>query len=144
MKRARGSMALAATVLAACSSSPTHGGAAGTNVRSGAPLPATQPYVQLTGGANGYLVWPSGSAWLVLSTSDGFRRVGNRTPVTVDTDGGLVGEFTAAASAVAVGTTERLYRSPLLTARTNGPRSTGRSPSSTIPITRRPVTSPAP
>jgi hypothetical protein len=121
MKRVVASVVLAAAVLAACSSMPRQSGENGSTARSGAPLPATEPYVQLTGKSSGYLVWPSGPAWLVLSTTDGFRRVGNRTPVAIETDGGLVGQFTGSASAVAVGTTERLYRSPLLTARTAGP-----------------------
>ena len=92
MKRVRAGVVLTAAVLAACSSTPRQGDEAASSAGSGAPLRASEPYVQLTGGTSGYLVWPSGSAWLVLYTSDGFRQVSNRTPLAIDTEGGLVGE----------------------------------------------------
>lgn len=80
-----------------------------------APLPATTPYVATTGGSTGWAVWPSGTAWLVLQTTDGFAHVTNRTPVAVETDGGLIGSFASDRAAVAVGAHDRLLRSPLLT-----------------------------
>ncbi|MBI1378140.1 MAG: hypothetical protein GC157_11755 [Frankiales bacterium] len=73
-------LALAALLLAACSSGP-------------APQPAdsaTLPRVTMTGPESGYAVWPSGVRWIVLSTTDGWRTVTNRTPVAVPTDGGVV------------------------------------------------------
>ena len=78
-------------------------------------MPATAPYVVMTGGSAGWAVWPSGSAWLVLQTTDGFAHVTNRTPVAVETDGGLIGSFATDHAAVAVGAHNRLLRSPLLT-----------------------------
>jgi len=80
-----------------------------------APLPATTPYIVMTGRSAGWAVWPSGSAWLVLQTQDGFAHVTNRTPVAVETDGGLVGSFAVDRAVVAVGAHNRLLSSPLLT-----------------------------
>jgi hypothetical protein len=80
------------------------------------PLPVTAPYLLMSNATTGVAVWPSGSAWLLLSTSDGFAHVTNRTPIGVETDGGLTLTVTGAQYAVAVGAHDRLVRSPLLSA----------------------------
>jgi hypothetical protein len=105
--------ALACAVLASCSPAGRQGEPPPRQA-AGARLSATEPYVTMTGGRSGYLVWPSGSQWLVLHTSNGFNSVQNRTPVGVATEGGLVADFTADSSVVAVGPTGLLYRSPVL------------------------------
>lgn len=115
MRRRTVAAAAGCLLTAACASGTD--GASGTGGSTPATtLPATQPTVQVAG-SSAYLVWPSGSAWVLLRSSDGFRTVQNRTPVAVETDGGLIGAYTAARSAVAVGVTDKLYRSPLLIAR---------------------------
>ncbi|MDT4924850.1 MAG: Photosynthesis system assembly factor [Pseudonocardiales bacterium] len=81
-----------------------------------APLPATSPYLAVTGTASGYAILPSGGSWVLLQTSDGFAHVVNRTPVAVETDGGLIGSFAPGSAAVAVGAHDRLVRSPVLIA----------------------------
>lgn len=80
------------------------------------PLPVTAPYLVMSNATNGVAVWRSGSAWLLLSTSDGFAHVTNRTPIGVETDGGLTLTVSSQHYAVAVGAHDRLVRSPLLTA----------------------------
>jgi hypothetical protein len=71
----------------------------------------------MTGAQTGYLIWPSGNAWVLLRTTTGFRQVSNETPVAVDTEGGLIADFSATVSAVAVGATGGLDRSPVLIGR---------------------------
>lgn len=107
-------------LVAACGSSANHPDAVVAPPRPG-DLAATQPYLQVESASDAYLIWPSGTAWLVLHTADGFRSVTNRTPLAVDTGGGLVADFADEDAAVAVGPTERLYRSPLVTARGQRP-----------------------
>ena len=80
------------------------------------PLPVTAPYLVMNNATTGVAVWRSGSAWLLLSTSDGFAHVTNRTPIGVETDGGLTLTVTGQQYAVAVGAHDKLVRSPLLTA----------------------------
>jgi hypothetical protein len=122
VKRGVGTAALVAGILAAgCSSGPERGGGPASLAGNRALLPGTQPYVQMTGAQKGYLVWPSGEAWVVLRTTTGFRQVSNRSPIAVDTEGGLIGDFSATLSAVAVGPTGGLYRSPVLIARAARP-----------------------
>ena len=70
----------------------------------------------MTGPQAGVLVWPSGANWLLLSTTDGFRHVADRTPPAVDTGGGLAIAVDGARVAAAIGAVERLVRSPLVTA----------------------------
>ncbi|MCU1614878.1 MAG: Photosynthesis system assembly factor [Frankiales bacterium] len=77
-------------------------------------MPATEPYLVMTSPASGWAVWPSGGAWVLLHTVDGFGHVENRTPIGVPTDGGLIGDFAGERAAVAVGPVEQLLRSPLL------------------------------
>ena len=70
----------------------------------------------MTSGDTGWAVWPSGSSWLVLRTTDGWSHVTNATPTGVPTNGGLVIDATSGGSiAVAVEAYERLLSSPLLT-----------------------------
>jgi hypothetical protein len=88
---------------------------------AGSPLPASEPYLVMTAPGSGWAVWPSGRAWVLLHTSDGFRHVDNRTPIGVPTDGGLVGSFLGDRAAVAVSPVERLLRSPLLTTAGSSP-----------------------
>lgn len=108
--RLRAGAALATVLLAAgCASSGA------TKDAADPALPSTAPYLQLTGADSGIAVWPSGSAWVLLSTDDGFRHVTNRTPQGVETNGGLVVATTSGAAVVAVGAHERLLRSPVLT-----------------------------
>jgi hypothetical protein len=107
----RGALVVALALSTSCSSS---GGSSGPAINT--PLPATAPYLEMTGPNAGVAVWPSGTAWLVLSTEDGFAHVTNRTPQGVETDGGLVATVTAGGAIVAVGAHERLLRSPVLTA----------------------------
>lgn len=110
-------VACCSVVLAACASGGRPSGTAARWSGPGAPpLPATMPYVAVTGPHTADAVWPSGPAWLVLGTTNGFHDVENRTPVGVETNGGLVAAFGATAGAVAVLPHERLLRSPLLTA----------------------------
>ena len=114
---ARPLLVTAVTLLAAgCSSSGGQDPATRYSVEGAtAPLPATAPYVVMTGARSGLAVWPSGGSWLLLRTVDGFRHVVNRTPLAVPTEGGLVASFVGARAAVAIGTTERLLTSPVLT-----------------------------
>lgn len=111
--------ALAALVVlsaAACSSASGGGGASRfADPARPAPLRATDPYLVMTGPSAGWAVWRTGKVWLLLRTTDGFTHVANRTPVAVPTDGGLVGAFTSSEVGLAVLTTERLTRSPVLT-----------------------------
>ncbi|MDT4892762.1 MAG: Photosynthesis system assembly factor [Pseudonocardiales bacterium] len=108
-------------LVSACASQGPAGASARFAGRAGATaLPATAPYLSMTGGSSGYAVWPSGGSWVLLQTSDGFAHVVNRTPVGVDTEGGLIGSFGPTSAAVAVGAHDRLVRSPVLVASGNG------------------------
>jgi hypothetical protein len=109
--------AIAAVIGCAALATACSGSAAGEKAGAvrASPLPATEPYLVMTGPASGWAVWPTEGAWVLLRTSDGFRHVDNRTPVGVPTDGGLVGSVAGDRAAVAVGPVERLLRSPLLT-----------------------------
>ncbi|MDT7575943.1 MAG: Photosynthesis system assembly factor, partial [Pseudonocardiales bacterium] len=100
-------------LLAGCASS---GGGQLPDGAQSSPLPAAAPYLEMTKPNSGIAVWPSGSAWVLLSTSDGFGHVTNRTPQAVETDGGLVAAVAAGNATVAVRPHEQLVRSPVLTA----------------------------
>jgi hypothetical protein len=106
-------MASVALTAAACSSSRPVGG--GRSTVDAAPVPATTPYLMMTGGKTGWVVLRSGTAWILLRTTDGFRHVVNRTPVAVPTEGGLVTAFDGDRVGVAIEPSERLSRSPMLT-----------------------------
>lgn len=113
---ARALVAVALSALAGCSNSTDKPPAPDrTSPDRPAPLPATTPYVVMTGAGTGWAVWRSGEAWVLLRTTDAFAHVANATPVAVPTDGGLVGSFTARQAGVAVEASERLLHSPVLT-----------------------------
>ena len=108
-------------LIGGCASTSATDAAVPYGVPTGAaPLVATSPYLRMTGPAAGWAVWPSGDAWLLLRTSDGFAHVSNATPVAVETAGGLVASALAVPAgapdriAVAVGSHGRLLRSPVL------------------------------
>jgi hypothetical protein len=111
MSRLRSLLALCTVALSAagCASSPS-----GTGAALGPPIPVRGPYLEMSTATSGVLVWPSGSAWVLLSTQDGFAEVTNRTPIGVETGGGLTVAGTPQRRAVAVGAHDRLVRSPLL------------------------------
>ena len=77
-------------------------------------LPATLPYLLMTGPSSGYATWPSGDHWVLLATRDGWRTSTNATPVAVPTGGGLVVAAASGQIAVAVGPYNRLTVSPVL------------------------------
>jgi hypothetical protein len=99
---------------AACASSPST-----PSTANGPPLPVRAPYLEMSSATDGVLVWPSGAAWVLLSTQDGFAQVTNRTPVGVETGGGLTLSATPQLRVVAVGAHDRLVRSPLLRSAAN-------------------------
>ncbi len=107
-----GAAAAIALVVAGCGSS---GESQPTRTAARAHLPSTAPYLEMTSPTSGILVWPSGSAWLLLSTRDGFAHVTNRTPEGVETDGGLIAAAAPGRTVVAVRAHQRLVRSPVLT-----------------------------
>lgn len=102
--------------VSACSGTSLQATSATGRPGAPAPLAATAPYVRMTSADAGWAVWPSGSSWLVLRTSDGWSHVTNATPIGVPTNGGLVIDATSGGSvAVAVEAYDRLLSSPLLT-----------------------------
>ena len=114
-RRLAGPVAMAVLLaVTGCSGSPASRSvplaAAGTTTA----LPATDPYLMMTGAADGWAVWPSGGSWILLHTTDRFGHVTNRTPVAVETDGGLVVSVLPGTAAVAIGAHARLLRSPVL------------------------------
>jgi hypothetical protein len=116
---------------AACSTTPT--ASAGRTDPAAAPR-ATEPYVVLSSADAGFVVWPSGHAWALLGTGDGFRTVRNATPPGVPTDGGLVASSERGGLAVAIGPVEQLLRSPVLTTSASGsaPWTTGELPGGVV------------
>lgn len=78
-------------------------------------MPSTTPYLLMRDADRGWAIWPSGSSWLLLHTTDGWRTVSNATPLAVPTGGGLVVNDSGTTIAAAVGAYERLLRSPVLT-----------------------------
>lgn len=115
-----------AALVTGCSS-PVSTPASGRSAAVAAP-PSTEPYLVMTGAQSGWAVVPSGRAWVLLATDDGFRHVQNATPPGVPTDGGLVVTGTGNDLAVAVEPVERLVRSPLVTRSGTGPWTTGQLP----------------
>lgn len=111
-------------VLVACSGGPdpAPGG------RDAVPLPAATPYLVMTDRTTGWAVWPGGSSWLVLRTTDGWEHSENATPVGVPTAGGLALAVTSEASAVAVEPYDRLLSSPVLTRTGAAPWAPGQLP----------------
>ncbi len=78
------------------------------------------PYFAMSSSTSGLVIWPAGSDWLVLSTTDGFAHVANRTPAAVNTEGGLAAAVAGSAEVVGVGAVDRLVRSPVLIAPAGG------------------------
>ena len=118
-------------VTATACSSPAAGTGSGDPARAAAP-PATEPSLVMTGEGSGWAVWPSGDAWVLLHTDDGFRHVANATPPGVPTDGGLVVSWGGNSLVVAVGPVERLVRSPLLTRTGTGEWTTEELPGAVV------------
>ena len=110
MNRACALAAAVVALVAGCTAS--HGSPPAT----ADPQPLREPYLVMSGPQAGVLVWPSGANWLLLSTTDGFRHVADRTPPAVDTGGGLAVAVDGARVAAGIGAIERLVRSPLVTA----------------------------
>jgi len=67
-------------------------------------------------GRSGEAVWPSGAAFLLLHTVDGWQHVTNITPVAVPTGGGLTMAASSRELVVAALPFDRLLVSPLLRA----------------------------
>ena len=107
-----------AALVAGCTACSTSQGSSAPSADS-SRQPLAQPYVLMTDGRTGVLVWPSGPNWLLLSTTDGFAHVTDRTPPAVDTGGGLAVAAAGTRTAAAIGPVERLVRSPLVTANTD-------------------------
>jgi hypothetical protein len=92
---------------------------------SGAPLPAASPWLRMRDSRSGVAVWPSGAAFLLIRTGDGWRHVANITPIAVPTGGGLAMADGSHELVVAVLPFDRLVVSPLLRGTSSG---TGWSP----------------
>jgi len=80
------------------------------------------PQLVMSGPTTGYAAWPSGGAWVVLHTTDGWATVVNRTPLAVPTDGGLRIAVGPGRVAVGVLTHEYLKVSPVLVSDADGSR----------------------
>jgi hypothetical protein len=91
---------------------------------SNQPLGRPQQIV-MTSPTDGYAVWPSGVRWIVISTSDGWRTVINRTPLAVPTDGGMVLAATSQSVVTGVLPFHLLTISPVLTSSNLGKAWTG-------------------
>jgi len=128
--RRRQTVALASTllVLPACSpsaspqtSSPSASDRAGRLASAtGAPLPAASPWLRMQDSRSGVAVWPSGAAFLLIRTVDGWRHVTNITPIAVPTGGGLSMAVSSGERAVAALPFHQLVNSPLLRATSSG------------------------
>lgn len=102
-------LAIGLTSIAACS-------VAGSPEAARIPVAA----IVMSDPMSGIAVWPSGSRWLLLGTTDGWRTVTNRTPAAVPTDGGLVVAARGAQIAIGVLPFEHLTVSPVLFSRGSG------------------------
>ena len=87
---------------------------------TGAPLPAASPWLLMRDGRSGEAVWPSGAAFLLLHTVDGWQHVTNITPVAVPTGGGLTMAASSRELVVAALPFDRLVVSPLLRSTSSG------------------------
>jgi hypothetical protein len=117
-------------VLSACSSSPLtpvspQDRAQRLATATGAPLRAASPWLLMRDSRSGDAVWPSGAAFLLLRTIDGWRHVTNITPVAVPTGGGLTMAASSRELVVAALPFDQLVVSPLLRSTSAG---TGWSP----------------
>jgi hypothetical protein len=78
---------LGCAALTACASQSAATQSAGPGLTAVTP---GRPQLLMTGPGSGLLVWSSGSASVLLASSNGFRTLTNATPPAVPTDGGLV------------------------------------------------------
>jgi photosystem II stability/assembly factor-like uncharacterized protein len=84
------------------------------------PLLGRPQQIVMTSPTSGYAVWPSGVRWVVISTTDGWRTVTNRTPLAVPTDGGMVLAATPQSVVTGVLPFHLLTVSPVLTSSDQG------------------------
>jgi hypothetical protein len=87
---------------------------------TGAPLPAASPWLRMQDSRSGVAVWPSGAAFLLIRTVDGWRHVTNITPIAVPTGGGLSMAMSSGERAVAALPFHQLVDSPLLRGASSG------------------------
>lgn len=87
---------------------------------TGAPLRAASPWLLMQDSHSGTAVWPSGTAFLLLHTVDGWRHVTNITPVAVPTGGGLSMSAKSRELVVAALPFHQLVVSPLLRSTSSG------------------------
>ena len=119
-RRFRNAAALASLllVLTACSPSPSpHASPKDRAQRlatATSALRPTSPWLLMHDSRSGEAVWPSGAAFLLLHTVDGWRHVTNITPVAVPTGGGLTIATSARELVVAALPFDKLVFSPLL------------------------------
>ena len=111
--------------LSACSSSPSPPASPQDRAQrlatsTGALLPAASPWLFMQDSRSGDAVWPSGAAYLLLHTEDGWRHVTNITPVAVPTGGGLTLAVASGELMVAALPFDRLVISPLLRGTSSG------------------------
>jgi hypothetical protein len=78
------------------------------------PLRAASPWLLMSDGRSGDAVWPSGAAFLLLHTVDGWRHVTNITPIAVPTGGGLTMAVSSEELVVAALPFDQLVVSPLM------------------------------
>jgi hypothetical protein len=112
-------------VLSACSPSPSPQASPQNRVQrlanaTGAPLRAASPWLLMQDSRSGDAVWPSGAAFLLLHTVDGWRHVTNITPVAVPTGGGLTMAASPLELVVAALPFNRLVVSPVLRSTSSG------------------------
>jgi hypothetical protein len=79
-----------------------------------APLRAASPWLLMSDGRSGDAVWPSGAAFLLLHTVDGWRHVTNITPMAVPTGGGLTMAMSSRELVTAALPFDQLVASPLM------------------------------
>ncbi|MEP7017094.1 MAG: hypothetical protein ABI899_03635 [Actinomycetota bacterium] len=112
-------------VLAACTPAPSPKASPRERAQqlaraTGAALRAESPWMVMNGSSSGEAVWPSGDAFLLLHTSDGWQHVSNITPIAVPTNGGLTIATSSGALVVAALPFDQLVVSPLLRSSTAG------------------------
>ena len=87
---------------------------------TGSPLRAASPWLLMQDSRSGDAVWPSGGAFLVLRTVDGWRHVTNITPIAVPTSGGLTMAASSDELVVAALPFDQMVVSPLLRSTSSG------------------------
>jgi len=83
-------------------------------------LRAASPWLLMQDSRSGDAVWPSGGAFLVLRTVDGWRHVTNITPIAVPTSGGLTMAASSDELVVAALPFDQMVVSPLLRSTSSG------------------------